>query len=96
MSTIKEKEETLNEQIQRLLAEADLAINEASSYLISQGKTVDLTSWVTQKEYCKRFNIENIATVNNWIRRGIIPPENIMTVPELNDIRLIKAIPYQE
>lgn len=34
--------------------------------------------------------------VSNWIKRGIIPPENILEFPELNDIRLIKAVPYYE
>lgn len=31
--------------------------------------------------------------VSNWIRWGIIPPENILHIPELNDLRLIKAVP---
>lgn len=94
MATI--KEETTNEMIERLLKEADALINDSKKYFVSQGKTVDLTEYITIKEYCKRFNIPNMTTVTNWIRRGVIPADHVITVPEFNDIRLIKAIPYRD
>lgn len=53
-----------------------------------------MDQWVTISEYCKRFNIANTQTVTNWIQRGIVPEENVVTIPEYNNIRLIKAIPY--
>ncbi|WP_157474775.1 hypothetical protein [Dyadobacter sp. Leaf189] len=81
-------------EIEQLLAAADESIREAQSFLISQGELVDLTEWVTIKEYCSRFNIRNVETVVNWINRGIISPENVRTIEEFNHTRLIKAIPY--
>ncbi len=42
-----------------------------------------------------RFGINNTSKISNWISRGVIPPENVLELPELNGIRLIKAIPYR-
>jgi len=53
-----------------------------------------MDQWVTISEYCKRFNIPNTQTITNWIQRGIVPKENVLTIPEYNNIRLIKAVPY--
>lgn len=63
--------------------------------LTSIGETIDLNDWVTIKEYAKRFDLESTNVVSNWIRRGIIPKDNIKDFPEFNNIRLIKAIPYR-
>ena len=79
------------------LEQTDRLLAETRTFLHTQGVTLDLTSeWVTIKEYCKRFNIDNTQTVTNWIRRGIIPEEDIRVIPELNDIRMIRAKKYQE
>ncbi|SKB74605.1 hypothetical protein [Dyadobacter psychrophilus] len=85
----------LAKEIERLIAGADLAIKEATNYLISQGEVVDLAEWVTIKEYCNRFQIKNVETVVNWINRGIIPADNVRTIEEFNNTRLIKAVPYK-
>ena len=85
----------LTQEIERLLTGADAAIKEATSYLISQGEVVDLADWVTIKEYCNRFDVKNVETVVNWINRGIIPAENVRTIDEFNNTRLLKAIPYK-
>lgn len=67
----------------------------ADALLREHGETINLTEWLTVKRYCKRFNIENQETVMNWMRRGIIPPENIRVVEELNGLKLIKAVSYR-
>ncbi|WP_159476050.1 hypothetical protein [Dyadobacter sp. 3J3] len=89
-----ETKEEFKASLQALIADTDRMINEAKSYLISQGEVVDLTDWVTIKEYCKRFDIRNTETVTNWISRGIIPAENVRTIEEFNNTRLVKAVPY--
>ncbi len=81
-------------EMKRLLAEAQATRKEATAYLLSKGEVVDLGEWVTIKNYCRMFGIENSETVTNWIRRGIIPPENVQVVEELNNLRLVKAVPY--
>ena len=77
----------LSEDTTRLIARS-------RSLLVSQGEIIDLTEWLTITAYCKKFNIKSPETVINWINRGNVPTENIRTIPELNNIRLIKAVPY--
>lgn len=90
-----ETKEEFKANLQALIEDTDQMIKEAQAYLISQGQVVDLTDWVTIKEYCRRFNIKNTETVTNWISRGIVPAENIRIIEEFNNTRLIKAIPYR-
>ena len=86
---------SLPNEIERLLAEADRALNDTKAYLISQGEVVDLAEWLTIKEYCNQFHIKNVETVVNWINRGIVPADHVRVVQEFNNIRLIKAVNYQ-
>lgn len=87
---------TEKEELAELLAESRAARQEAINLLITNGEKIDLGEWVTAKEYARRFGLESTNVVTNWIRRGVIPPENVRVVAELNDLRLIKAIPYKE
>lgn len=79
-----------------LMAQSDELIERATTFLEQNGTKFPLTDWLTPAEYAKRFGLASTNVVSNWIRRGVIPAENILHVPELNDIRLIKAVPYQE
>lgn len=74
---------------------ADTTINEAKALLLENGQTLDFEEWVTIKKYATLFNIPNTQIVTNWIARGIIPSENIKVIKDLNNLRLIKAIPYK-
>lgn len=94
MEAKKETKEEFQIRLQELMADTDKVIQDAQAYLISQGEVVDLAKWVTIKKYCEMFDIKNTETVTNWIGRGIIPAENVRTIEELNNIRLIKAVPY--
>lgn len=81
--------------VEQDLKRIDKSIQEAKDFLISMGEAIPLNDWVTIKKYCEQFDIKSTETVTNWIRRGIIPPENVMEIEELNGLRLIKAIPYK-
>ncbi|QRR02013.1 hypothetical protein [Dyadobacter sandarakinus] len=59
------------------------------------GTKYPLSEWVTMKEYCRRFGIKNTMIVNNWIARNVIPKENVLHISQLNNLRLIKAVPYK-
>ena len=94
METIKKD---ISPEVAKMLAEGETLIEQAELILLKKGVVMDLsTEWLTQTEYCKRFGISGVNVVNNWIRRGIIPTDNVTTIPELNNIRLIKAVPYHE
>ena len=88
---------TVSQEVAELLAKGEAIIKEGEALLLQKnGQNYPLTEWLTIKEYTKRFDIKSTNVVTNWIRRGIIPAENILHIPELNDIRLIKAVPYHE
>jgi hypothetical protein len=78
------------------LAESRAARTEALNFLMLDGESIDLTDWLTIKNYTTRFGLADTHIVTNWIRRGIVPAENVKTIPELNGIRLIKAVPYKD
>lgn len=85
---------TVAEKVKQMLSEADSAIQEAENFIINNGKVLNLTEWVTIREYCNQYDIKNVETVLNWIKRGIIPEEDVRTIKELNNIRLIRAKEY--
>jgi hypothetical protein len=84
------------EELKALLAESDALLEEGKKYLELKGVKYSLSQWVTLKKYASLYGLESTNVVSNWIARGIIPPENVITIPELNDIRLVKAIPYKD
>jgi len=88
--------ETKPEQLDELLRDARETLTKAQNYLSKDGKIYELHDWVTVAEYCRRFNIPNTQTVSNWIKRGVIPAEDTVVIEEYNNIRLIKALPYQD
>lgn len=96
METATKQQITSANRFQELMAETDLVIQETTAFLQQNGTNFPLTDWLTPVEYAKCFGLKSTNVVSNWIRRGIIPSENILHVPELNDIRLIKAVPYNE
>ncbi len=82
------------EELKKLMEEASEAEDQAIMYLLARDKVIDLSKWITIREYCKRFGIKSTETVSNWIKRGIIPAEDTMLIKEFNNTRLIKAKEY--
>lgn len=81
------------EKFEKVIADTDKAIKQ---YIDENGVEYPLDEWLTISEYCKKFNIPRTQVVTTWINRGVIPKKNVVTIPELNNLRLIKAIKYQE
>jgi hypothetical protein len=75
-------------------SEAKTLINESQNYVSTSDSVIDLNEWVTIKNYVLLFKISSTHVVSNWIRRGIIPSENVRVLPMLNDLKLIKAVKY--
>ncbi len=86
---------TKDPKLAALLKETDAVIQEAKDFLQANGKTYDLSTWITIKEYAKRHNLESTNVVSNWINRGIITPEDIRDFPDLNNLRLIRDKQYK-
>lgn len=83
--------EVKNIDLEELLAASEKAL---TNYMVIKGKKYPTDEWVTVAEYCKRFGIANTQTVTNWIKRGVVPKDDIVVIEEYNNIRLIKAVPY--
>jgi len=88
--------ENAKNEIRKALADSKAAREEATDFLVLQGESIDLADWVTAKEYAERFGLSSTNVVTNWIRRGIIPPENIRIIEAFNNLRLVKAIFYKD
>ena len=96
-ATFEEKEAinaTINAKAKLLLSDSEMILAEANSYLTQKGNILDLNEWLTLKNYATRFGLSNTNVVSNWIKRGLVPNENVMVVPELNNLKLIKAVKY--
>lgn len=53
-----------------------------------------LDEWITISDYSRRHNLKT-SRVQNWISRGVIPPDKIVVVPQLNSLKLIKDEVYK-
>ncbi len=80
---------------EELLQEAQKLIKQANDFLVSEGKVVDFGKYLTIKRYCQKYGIKDESVVTNWIRRGIIPPEDIAIIEELNGLRMIRDRSYK-
>ncbi len=85
----------MRKEFEDRMKKTDALIQEAKDLIRLNGLDYELDEWVTIKTYCEKFGIENTQTVNNWIIRGIVPPQNVTTVKELNGLKLIKAVAYK-
>ncbi|RYU92983.1 hypothetical protein [Emticicia agri] len=91
---IKERIAT-KENVADFLKKANAQLEQMQNALHINGEAIMLGEFVTIKRYCQLFNIEDTQVVSNWIKRGIIPAENIREIEELNGIKLIKAVAYK-
>ena len=89
-------EESAIQQLDDAVKSSKSTQSVAISLLTEMGETIELRDWVTAKEYARRFDLESTNVVTNWIRRGVIPAENVRTFEHFNGLRLIKAVPYKD
>ena len=71
------------------------ALEQSEQFLSRNGRQYPLSDWLTPKEYARRFDIRSTQVITNWIRRGVIPKENVVIIHELNNLTLVKAMPYR-
>ncbi|WP_018620460.1 hypothetical protein [Spirosoma luteum] len=78
----------------RELTEAQNESAQSLKLLQENGFVVDTTEWLTIKRYAERYGLTT-QVVTNWMARGVIPSDCTLTLPELNDLRLVKNQPYR-
>lgn len=89
-------ETIVSDDIREATERSEKLREKAIALLAENGTVLKLSDWLTIKRYCERFEIKSESVVTNWIRRGVIPPENIRVIDDLNGLRLIKAVPYEK
>ena len=62
--------------------------------VVYEGTEYELGEWVTLADYCRLYNLK-ISRLTNWLKRGIIPAENVVTIPALNNLKLLRNEPYR-
>ena len=82
-------------EIAELLRQSAAAIEAAKDFLVSKGKVIDTTKYLTIKRYCEKYGIAEESVVTNWIRRGVVPPEDVIMIEELNNLRMIADRRYK-
>ena len=58
------------------------------------GELLDTVEGLTVASYAKKYGVTQQVVVN-WINRGIVPADCITTLPEINNIRMVKDQPYK-
>ena len=81
--------------ISELLKETQELIGKAKAFLVSEGKVIEFDKFLTIKKYCQKYGIKDESLVTNWIRRGIIPFDDIHVFQELNGLRMIRDKIYK-
>ena len=93
METFEKMSET--EGVDALLKRTKALIQEGKDFLMSQGKVIDSGNYLTIARYCEKYSIASQSTVTNWIRRGVIPENDVEVIPELNNLRMIRDRIYR-
>ena len=65
---------------------AELALKGSIHY---DGEEYLLGEWVTIADYARLHNLK-LNRVTNWIKREVIPAENVKVFPALNNLRLVR------
>ena len=88
-------ENEVRPEIEALLNQVRTLIETGKDFLLSEGKVIDSGNYLTIKRYCQKHGLSDEAVVTNWIRRGVIPAEDVEVIEELNNLRMIRDRVYK-
>ena len=86
--------DALGRKLKQIGEQSKALVDEFRDTLRLNGVDYPLTDWLTPTQYIKKFNIASVATITNWVARGVIPADHVKDIEQLG-IRLIKAVPYE-
>lgn len=84
----------LTEDLNILYEKAEKRSQDSLKILTQSGFVLDTAEWLTVANYAKKYGVTQQVVVN-WINRGVVPADCIKTLPEINNIRMIKDQPYK-
>ncbi|PKK37099.1 hypothetical protein BWI96_06975 [Siphonobacter sp. SORGH_AS_0500] len=82
-------------EFEQFTADAERIINSIKGAVVYNGVEYKLGEWVTITDYCRLYN-KSHGTVMNWIARGIVPEHDLVIIPELNNLKLLRNTPYRQ
>ena len=88
---VKESAKAAIKEISTSLAELK-SLKEAK--LVVGNSEYSLNEWITISDYSRRHNLK-ASRVQNWITRGVLPPDKVVVVPQLNSLKLVKDEVYK-
>lgn len=88
---LKADREEIKNELRVLQGVADLALKGSIHY---EGEEYLLGEWVTIADYARLHNLK-LNRVTNWIKREVIPAENVKVFPALNNLRLVRNEAYK-
>ena len=74
---------TKAKEAQILIQESKDERNNILSEIKLGEEAYNLGEWITLKNYAEKYGID-VHVLYNWIRRGRVPEENIITIEEIN------------
>lgn len=80
--------------IDKLLSETKMLIEEGKDFLLSQGKVLELSEWITISEYSKKYSVST-QVISQWIIRGVIPEDSYIDIPEIGK-KLVRDTRYKD
>ncbi len=83
--------EKLGDRLRVLQGIADLGLK---GFIHYEGEEYLLGEWVTIADYARLHNLK-LNRVTNWIKREVIPAENVKVFPALNNLRLVRNEAYK-
>ena len=78
-----------------LEVKAETALLKHKGSIVYEGIEYSLGEWVTVVDYCRIHN-QKPNTVMNWITRGIVTKADLVIIPELNNLKLLRNISYRK
>lgn len=79
--------------IDELLKRADVLIKEGKDFILSEGKVLDMTKWLTISEYAQKYQVTT-QIVSKWIERGVIKEEDYVEIGKFGK-KLVRDVVYK-
>lgn len=79
--------------IDELLKRADELIKEGKDFMMSEGKVLELTKWLTIAEYAQKYDITT-QVVSKWIERGVIKEDDYVEIGKFGK-KLVRDMIYK-
>ncbi|KAA0992813.1 hypothetical protein [Dyadobacter aurulentus] len=81
-------------RVDDVLKRADQLIQEGKDSIVSEGKVLELTAWLTISEYAEKYNVST-QVVSKWIERGVIKQNYFVEVSKFGK-KLVRDVAYKD